>query len=386
MNHGTGQSARMRMRVLHHDTKPERLEGKNMNKNTLLLVAIGLLLAPFASAAFDDTNDDQTPDLIFVSIADTASSVNSTRAFTLDANGTMYLDLEGSLPTGYNVSAAYSDDDGASESVITWDPTLGESDNFTVLVTDEALLRYEVSIPEPDDRTAGDTAAVTIHAFLEVVGVDPSIGHQVQVRYYDPATDADGDGLLDAWEESHFGHTDFNGTDDPDDDGYSNLEEHDAGSDPSSADSTPQNVLISGGGASVDDRDVGNIVAGLIITIVAVFVTVIIAADKSEKKAAGIAIAAGSVLLLTIVILTAVDAFDTSSTDWAWWTAIGHSWFEWTMFGVGLALIFGVGTYFATKVAQSKEDNLAWQIAAVGVAWTVLFGILFWWADLNIPL
>ena len=51
-----------------------------------------------------------------------------------------------------------------------------------------------------------------------------------------PIIDADGDGLPDAWEQQYFGNTTYNGNDDPDGDGYTNLEEYQNGTNPTVAD------------------------------------------------------------------------------------------------------------------------------------------------------
>src|SRR5690606_11296473 len=51
-----------------------------------------------------------------------------------------------------------------------------------------------------------------------------------------PSGDIDGDGLPDAWEIEHFGHLDFNAGADPDGDGFSNLQEYEAGTSPVDAD------------------------------------------------------------------------------------------------------------------------------------------------------
>jgi hypothetical protein len=64
-----------------------------------------------------------------------------------------------------------------------------------------------------------------------------------------PPADADGDGLLDAWEDQYFGNNDdlvtwsdlvaTDGSGDADSDGYSDQVEHDAGTDPQDANSFP---------------------------------------------------------------------------------------------------------------------------------------------------
>jgi 3-phytase len=59
--------------------------------------------------------------------------------------------------------------------------------------------------------------------------------------------DSDGDGLPDSWEERYFGDLDENGAGDPDGDGFTNLEEYAAGSDPTDAASRPGTPAAGGG-------------------------------------------------------------------------------------------------------------------------------------------
>jgi len=64
-----------------------------------------------------------------------------------------------------------------------------------------------------------------------------------------PTADADGDGLPDAWEVKHFGNTTSqNGSGDPDNDGATNAEEFQAGTDPMDPASAPSTPHSSGGG------------------------------------------------------------------------------------------------------------------------------------------
>jgi hypothetical protein len=53
------------------------------------------------------------------------------------------------------------------------------------------------------------------------------------------AADSDGDGLPDEWERAYFGDLRYGPDDDPDGDGYTNLEEYNAGTDPTDPLSSP---------------------------------------------------------------------------------------------------------------------------------------------------
>ena len=52
--------------------------------------------------------------------------------------------------------------------------------------------------------------------------------------------DSDGDGLPDLWELEYFGDLSYGADDDPDLDDFTNLEEYEAGTDPTDATSKPR--------------------------------------------------------------------------------------------------------------------------------------------------
>lgn len=54
-----------------------------------------------------------------------------------------------------------------------------------------------------------------------------------------PGVDSDSDGLPDAWEMEHFGTLNYTAEDDPDGDGYTNMQEYSAGTDPEDASEHP---------------------------------------------------------------------------------------------------------------------------------------------------
>lgn len=82
---------------------------------------------------------------------------------------------------------------------------------------------------------SGSSTAVTIKATSGEAGL---AGFQIVEQVADPS-DSDGDGLLDAWEIANFTDLTQTGSGDPDRDGFTNEEEETAGSNPNSAASTP---------------------------------------------------------------------------------------------------------------------------------------------------
>jgi hypothetical protein len=67
---------------------------------------------------------------------------------------------------------------------------------------------------------------------------DPSNNHATDIMwvYVSTVEDSDSDGLPDSWEYDYFGNLSQSGTDDPDEDGLTNLEEYQAGTDPTNPD------------------------------------------------------------------------------------------------------------------------------------------------------
>ncbi len=93
----------------------------------------------------------------------------------------------------------------------------------------------------------------TFAAIISVVG----LGLQPLSATGGGATDTDGDGLADAWEQLHFGNLSQAGGDDPDGDGYNNEEEESYGLDPNVSGGLPGYLSHEGwygiGGNLVDD-------------------------------------------------------------------------------------------------------------------------------------
>ena len=95
--------------------------------------------------------------------------------------------------------------------------------------------------------------------------------------------DFDGDGLRDIWEWNNFGDFDETGTGDPDEDGATNKEEHDAGTDPNNADSKPGEK---GKAEEPAGTDLMIIIAIIIIIIVVLVLLMIVFKSKKAKAEA----------------------------------------------------------------------------------------------------
>jgi hypothetical protein len=82
---------------------------------------------------------------------------------------------------------------------------------------------------------AGDPDADSLaNAYEFLHGTDPTV--------FNAFVDTDGDGLPDSWEMANFGTLAYGANDDPDRDGYSNLQEYLAGSNPMDANSVPGDI------------------------------------------------------------------------------------------------------------------------------------------------
>jgi hypothetical protein len=96
--------------------------------------------------------------------------------------------------------------------------------------------------PKVDPVTGGFSGYIW-SANIGWISLSNSQAH-VQTDAIVPATDADGDGIPDAWEFLHFGNlTSANATTDHDGDGFTDLQEILAGSDPFDPGSTPNNLV-----------------------------------------------------------------------------------------------------------------------------------------------
>ncbi|QKX18566.1 putative Ig domain-containing protein [Microbulbifer sp. YPW1] len=111
-----------------------------------------------------------------------------------DPNGTVPQLSATSLPAG-----ATFNDGGDGTGIFRWQPAIGQAGNYVVSFT-------------ATDGELSSQRAVNIAV--------------------NPADDTDGDGLSDAWEMEHFGNLDRDGTGDYDEDGRTDAQEEEVGSDP----------------------------------------------------------------------------------------------------------------------------------------------------------
>ncbi|MCI0636593.1 MAG: hypothetical protein L0206_22135, partial [Actinobacteria bacterium] len=178
------------------------------------------------------------PPLPAVTIAATDGSASETGlgtgTFTITRTGSTTSSLLVNLTVGGTAAA------GSDYSTITSPVTIAAgSATKTVTVT------------PVDDGTVEsvETVVLTVAAGSGYNVGSPSSATVAIADNDNPVADADGDGLPDTWESTHFGNTTSqNGTGDPDSDGATNLEEFQAGTDPMDPASTPSSPSSSSGG------------------------------------------------------------------------------------------------------------------------------------------
>ena len=100
---------------------------------------------------------------------------------------------------------------------------------------------------------------------------------------YGAEEDNDMDGLRDYWEWEHFGSLNEDGMGDPDLDGATNKEEHDAGTDPKDSESKPISGE-KGDGKKSSDMDLTLIIIVVVIVVVVLFVFIFVLRSKKAKE------------------------------------------------------------------------------------------------------
>lgn len=152
-----------------------------------------------------------------------------------------------------------------------------ESDNF-------GYFDIAFGVDEPGGFTNGET--ITIKATYNSKTLFSSLTLE-NLRTWKNLTadvDSDQDGLPDSWETEHFGDLTQSGSDDFDEDGYTNQEEHLAGTDPTD----PQNPPPNGDGNILDfllsPLGIAIIIIVVFMVIVAIYRYKTSAKEEEESK------------------------------------------------------------------------------------------------------
>ena len=70
------------------------------------------------------------------------------------------------------------------------------------------------------------------------------ISSSISMELIPVSDDVDGDGLPDNWETDFFGRLSYEGSEDPDGDGYTNFQEYRRGTDPTDPSAYPENKAM----------------------------------------------------------------------------------------------------------------------------------------------
>ncbi|UCE37572.1 MAG: right-handed parallel beta-helix repeat-containing protein [Thermoplasmata archaeon] len=188
------------------------------------------------------------------------------------------LDIKNNIPTvnidtsenqndlTVSFSATVSDsEDSASSLSFLWDFGDGQtssSESPTYTYDEPGDYPVTLTVTDKDDGTGQDMINITIEVDEE---------------------DSDSDGLLDSWEQEHFGNLNYGPEDDPDNDGLTNLQEQQAGSDPNEEDDGEKD-----NGTTTNDADEGDkmmmYLLLLVIIIVLVVLLVVMLLTRKKKK------------------------------------------------------------------------------------------------------
>jgi parallel beta-helix repeat protein len=167
-----------------------------------------------------DTDGDGTFDLQDIDddndgLTDTEEAAIGTDPLVVDTDGDGYNDKEDKYPLDPDKWEDVDDDADDDDLPDDW-----EIDNFGDL-NESAIDDYD------------DDGFTNLEEYI--AGTDPTDPDVTPI-------DVDGDGLPDNWELEHFGDLNESATDDNDNDGFTNLEEYIAGTDPTDPDVTPIDV------------------------------------------------------------------------------------------------------------------------------------------------
>jgi hypothetical protein len=155
----------------------------------------------------------------------TVTALDATATEAGPTSGTFRISRSGDTASSLAVSCALSGTaaNGTDYNTLTSPATIPGGASFV-----------DVFVTPKDDAAveSNETVVLTITSGASYAIGSPSSA-QVTIADNDASADADGDGLPDAWENTHFGNiTSQNGSGDPDSDGLTNAEEFAAGTDP----------------------------------------------------------------------------------------------------------------------------------------------------------
>lgn len=354
-----------------------------------LLALVSLLLtAPALAQSFaDDTPGLDEQEFPFDA---PPATITTDLLFSVTGEANATVELAADL-IGYTAELLLSDDGENFTTVAT-----GVNDttpSTELLLNGSSAFRAVITVP------AGTKTADTTDSFGFIVTLDntaneggngatqnPTLAHVLDVYWYDPATDSDGDGLPDDWETENFGDLTANGDQDSDADTYTNREEYEAGTDPNDDASVPRHTVVSAGGSDFDDREIGNVVAGILVfTIVLAFSVWGIKGVKMERMATKIAVLAGFPLFIAILVVAALDKWALDDSGFAWWNYFDMNWVDFVATAAALIAVFGAGTVAFMKLNEKKEVHAGWAMIAAAIIVAGGAWLLFGYFDIHLP-
>lgn len=303
-------------------------------------------------------------------VAVTISADTSIHA-TLPTQDTIFEDAVGD----YQFNLGVSTDDGATYTVV--DPA-DASTAVAVTTLDTIKVRVELVVPaDAAKRNIGDHPLSVV--WTDTATTPATFAHDVTLRIYDATTDTDADLMADSWEVEHFGSiTASDGTGDADRDTYTDLQEHDAGTDPHNNQDYPG--ATSGGGGSLDENEMGVAVGGLLVFAAIAFVGVYYAGEKAggkkgffnyrnEQGLANILGLSALVIFAAFGVIYGLDYASIGGSGWAFWEHAKLSATEFIATGLAAAAVLAAGAYVMLNVKQNKEmpNMIGFLLAAIVV-------------------